>query len=98
MEAHKKRVYEKHTAFAKALSKHPKAKNVRVKGIILAFELDTTMERYGNMRQQLYKFFMEKGVCLRPLGNTIYVLPPLVTTNVQLDKIYSAIEEALTRF
>ena len=98
MEAHKKRINERHHAFAKALSEHSKAKNVRVKGIILALELGAKMERYGNMRQKLYGFFMKKGVCLRPLGNTLYVLPPLVTTDAQLDKIYKVIEEALETF
>ena len=98
MEANKQRIHEKHSAFAKALSQHPKAKNVRVKGIILALELDTTMERYGELRKQLYNFFMDKGVCLRPLGNTVYVLPPLVTTNTQLDAIYEAIIAALDMF
>lgn len=98
MELNKQRIYKRHHAFAKAVSQHPKALNVRVKGIILALEIDTPMERYGKIRQQLYTFFMERGVCLRPLGNTLYVLPPLVTTDVQLDTIYGLIEEALVRF
>ena len=98
MEMHKARINERHHAFAKALSESPKAKNVRVKGIILALELETEMERYGNLRQELYQFFMNNGVCLRPLGNTLYVLPPLVTTNAQLDKVYALIKEALERF
>lgn len=98
MENNKMRIHKNHHAFAKTLSQHSKAKNVRVKGIILALEIDTKMERYGNMRQELYQFFMEKGVCLRPLGNTVYVLPPLVTTDMQLKKIYTVIKEALERF
>ena len=65
MEMHKARINERHHAFAKALSESPKAKNVRVKGIILALELETEMERYGNLRQELYQFFMNNGVCLR---------------------------------
>lgn len=98
MEGNKRRINKKHKAFAKALSQNPKAKNVRVKGIILALEIATPMERYGNLRQQLYSFFMDRGVCLRPLGNTLYVLPPLVTTDAQLDLIYGLIEEALVKF
>lgn len=98
MEGNKKRIYDKHKAFAKALSQNAKAKNIRVKGIILALELDTPMERYGDLRQKLYSFFMDRGVCLRPLGNTIYLLPPLVTIDEQLDKMYAAIEEALANF
>lgn len=98
MESNKQRIYEKHSAFAKALSKNSKAKNIRIKGIILALEIDTAMQRYGELRKQLYNFFMDRGVCLRPLGNTVYVLPPLVTTNAQLDIIYEVIEEALSVF
>lgn len=98
MQRHIERITEKHSAFAKALSKEKKATQIRQLGIILAFELDITMERYGNARQQLYDFFMERGVCLRPLGNTIYIHPPLVTTNEQLEKIYSTILNALKAF
>jgi adenosylmethionine-8-amino-7-oxononanoate aminotransferase len=105
MEGHRKRIYGKHSAFAKSLtgngtgvSQNHNAKNIRVKGIILALELDTPMDRYGDLRQKLYSFFMERGVCLRPLGNTIYLLPPLVTTDEQLDTMYAVIEEALDFF
>lgn len=92
------RIHKKHSAFAKAITTHPKAMNVRVKGVIFALELDTKMERYGELRNQLYTHFMERGVALRPLGNTIYILPPFVTSDEQLDTIYKAIEEALDIF
>lgn len=98
MQQNIERITQKHSAFAKALSQQKKATQVRQLGIILAFELDITMERYGNARQQLYDFFMENGVCLRPLGNTIYIHPPLVTTNKQLEKIYSTILKVLQTF
>lgn len=92
------RIHKKHSAFAKAIKTHPKAMNVRVKGVIFALELDTKMERYGELRNQLYTHFMDRGVALRPLGNTIYILPPFVTSNEQLDTIYKAIEDALDVF
>ncbi|WP_299207290.1 adenosylmethionine--8-amino-7-oxononanoate transaminase [uncultured Dokdonia sp.] len=91
-------IQERHTAFAKAIKTHPKALNVRVKGVIFAFELNTKMERYGSLRNQLFKHFMDRGVALRPLGNTIYILPPFVISDAQLDTIYKAIEEALEVF
>ncbi|WGK66101.1 adenosylmethionine--8-amino-7-oxononanoate transaminase [Croceiramulus getboli] len=98
MEENARRIEASHLAFAQSLRANKKATQVRVKGLILALELDTPMERYGNLRQHLYDFFMERGVCLRPLGNTIYVLPPLVTTDDQLQHIYRTIEEALAAF
>lgn len=92
------RIIKKHSAFAKMVSKNKKAIHVRQLGIIVAFELDTSMERYGDARKKLYDFFMSQGVCLRPLGNTIYVHPPLVTTDEQLNKIYKSIFKVLKDF
>ena len=92
------RIHKAHLAFAKELSKHPKVKDKRVMGVILAFELDTPMQRYGDLRNQLYTHFMKRGVFLRPLGNTIYVLPPYIISNEHLASIYTAIKDVLERF
>ncbi len=96
----KRRTYieKAHAQFALQLQKHPKVENVRCRGVILALDLNIEMERYGNLRDKLYQFFMERGVVLRPLGNTVYVLPPYVITNAELEKIYDAILEALETF
>jgi adenosylmethionine-8-amino-7-oxononanoate aminotransferase len=72
--------------------------NVRCKGVILAFELNQDMERYGASRYALYDYFMEQGVCLRPLGNTIYVLPPYVITEEQLNKVHEVKESLVDTF
>ena len=52
-------------------------------------------DRYGSLRDQLLAFFMERGVFLRPLGNTIYIQVPYVITKKQLEKVYQTIEESL---
>lgn len=87
-----------HQQFVADIENHSKVKGARSKGVILAIDLDIEMSRYGNLRDQLYQFFMKRGVAIRPLGNTIYVLPPYVITNVQLNKVYDAIKEALEIF
>ncbi len=84
-----------HEQFAMKVKNHPKVKEVRCKGVILALDLDLQMERYGNLRDQLYQFFLNQGVLLRPLGNTIYVLPPYVITDEQLQKVYDSILQSL---
>ncbi len=81
-----------HKDFSNKIKNHKKVKEIRSLGVILAIDLNVQTERYGNLRDQLYQFFMERGVVLRPLGNTIYVLPPFVITNEQLQKIYDSIE------
>ena len=91
----RKYIESAHNTFATRIEKHEKVDDVRVKGVILAIDLKIQMERYGNLRDDLYYFFVERGVLLRPLGNTIYVLPPYVITNSELQKIYDTITASL---
>ncbi|MFS4415839.1 adenosylmethionine--8-amino-7-oxononanoate transaminase [Maribacter sp. 2307ULW6-5] len=84
-----------HRAFVAKVQGHPKVTNARSMGVIMALDLNMSMARYGSLRDRLYRFFMERGIVLRPLGNTVYVLPPYVITNAQLEKIYDAIWELL---
>lgn len=84
-----------HQEFDKRVKKHSKVKSTRQLGIIYALDLNIEMERYGNLRDKLFNFFMQNGVFLRPLGSTIYIQAPYVISNEQLKKVYSVIEEAL---
>ena len=84
-----------HQAFGNRIKHHPKVKSTRHIGIIFALDLNVEMQRYGNLRDKLFKFFMDNGVFLRPLGNTIYIQAPYVITKKQLEKVYQVIEEAL---
>ncbi|WP_179344066.1 adenosylmethionine--8-amino-7-oxononanoate transaminase [Winogradskyella ursingii] len=93
-----KRIITSHQAFGKRMQSHPKVASVRQTGIIFALDLNIKMERYGNLRDQLFKFFMDNGVFLRPLGSTIYILAPYVITDKELDKVYRTIEAALKEF
>ena len=38
------------------------------------------------------RYFMDKGLLIRPLGHVIYLLPPYCVTPEQLDRAYDAIE------
>ncbi len=84
-----------HEQFIVEVQNHPKVGNARSIGVILAIDLNIEMERYGNLRDKLYQFFMQRGVILRPLGNTVYVLPPFVITDEQLRTIYDTIKSML---
>ncbi len=90
-----KRIISSHKAFGEHIKKHAKVASIRQMGVIFALDLNIQMERYGNLRDQLLKFFMDNGVFLRPLGSTIYILAPYVITDAELEKIYSTIEAAL---
>ena len=93
-----KRIEQSHTDFLAKIKDHPKVTNPRQLGVIMAFELNVEMERYGSLRNKLFKHFMDSGVFLRPLGNTIYVLAPFIITENELDKIYKSILKVLDIF
>ncbi len=89
------RVINSHQAFNEEIKTHPKVASTRQLGIIYALNLNIKMERYGNLRNKIFNHFMENGVFLRPLGNTIYILAPFVITDAQLQKVYQTIKELL---
>lgn len=97
MQANISRVNQSHLAFKKRIENHPKVTTTRVLGVIFALEIttDSAASYYGTLRNKLYDFFIENGVILRPVGNIVYILPPYVMTNKQLDKVYEVVEKAL---
>ncbi|RZA03280.1 MAG: adenosylmethionine--8-amino-7-oxononanoate transaminase [Sphingobacteriaceae bacterium] len=92
-----KRIEEKHSEFALRVKNHPKLKEVRQTGTIIALEwnTDSNTSYFSNLRDKLYLYFLEAGIILRPLGNIIYILPPYCITNADLDYIYNKIEQSL---
>ena len=98
MQRNIQRVHAKHLAFQEKIQQHPRVATTRVLGVIFALEIKTdgAESYYGSFRNKLYNFFIDKGVILRPVGNIVYVLPPYIISDSQLEKIYQTIEEALT--
>lgn len=96
-----RRINTLHLAFIKKLEQYDNVKDIRVTGTILACELQTSNSKLQTSnylhpsRNSIYDFFMERKIVLRPLGNTIYLMPPYCITDEELDKVYTAIEEFL---
>lgn len=86
-----------HSEFAESIKGHPKLKTVRQTGTILVMEWETGADTnyLSGLRDQLYLYFLEKGIILRPLGNILYILPPYVISNEDLVYIYQTILQAL---
>ncbi len=47
------------------------------------------------MNARMKRFFLDRGLLLRPLGDTLYLLPPYCVTGDQLDRAYAGIEAGL---
>ena len=70
--------------------------DVRAIGTVAALELKATDSGYlSSLRGCLSEFFLNRGILLRPLGNVLYLLPPYVITQGELDFVYDTIEQAL---
>ncbi|TRX21397.1 adenosylmethionine--8-amino-7-oxononanoate transaminase [Flavobacterium franklandianum] len=91
------RVNKRHLEFKKHIESHPKVTTTRVLGVIFALEIQTesAASYYGTLRNKLYNFFIESGIILRPVGNIVYILPPYIITDEQLQKVYEVVEKAL---
>lgn len=69
--------------------------HVRQLGTITALDLAVGDAGYlAHVGPKLYDFFLGRGLLLRPLGNTIYVMPPYCIDDAGLGGIYAAIHEA----
>lgn len=93
------RINKHHLDFESKIKNHPRVETTRVLGVIFALEIksDTKESYYGTLRNKLYNYFIENGVVLRPVGNIVYILPPYIITDTQLQKVYQTIEAALEK-
>lgn len=83
-------------AFAAQLKELNGIKNVRTLGTILAFEIIKGDDVYlNNISQVVTAKALEKGAYIRPLGNTVYIMPPYCITNEELEKVYAVLTEIL---
>jgi len=90
-------IQSSHKEFLERIALHPKIADYRQCGVILALDLATSASRYGNFRDEVMDFFMARGIFLRPLGNTVYLLPPYVISPDQLGEVYGAIVQLLDK-
>ncbi len=65
--------------------------DVRVKGAIGVIEMNSDAENNQRLRQE----FITHGVWLRPFGHCLYLMPPLVMSDAELEKIFTAIGAVL---
>lgn len=68
--------------------------DVRQIGTIAALDIVAKDAGYlADIGPRLYRGFLARGLLVRPLGNTIYLMPPYCSTADDLDQVYNAIDE-----
>lgn len=84
-----------------ALRQHPQVAEVRQQGLVLAVELAQSPHQripYPSQERRglrAYQHALDKGVLLRPLGNTLYLMPPYVITAAELGRACEILVEAV---
>lgn len=82
-----------HSNFVEKLKKSDlPIKDIRNLGTILAFEIDEGKKEYLNqVSSSITQKAMQRGIYIRPLGNTVYLMPPYCITAKELDTVYNFI-------
>ncbi len=67
-------------------------KNIRTLGTIIAFEIAEGKDEYlNNIAGNITQKALNEGVYIRPLGNTVYIMPPYCITEEELEIVYEVI-------
>ncbi len=66
--------------------------HIRQQGMIWAFDVKTTNEKFA---RDCYAEALRQGLLLRPIGNTVYFMPPYTISEPEMDFMLQAIFNAL---
>jgi len=69
---------------ASPLREHRSVRNWRNTGMIWAFEVET---RQHDFARRCFALALENGLLLRPVGNTIYFMPPYIISESEMDML-----------
>jgi adenosylmethionine-8-amino-7-oxononanoate aminotransferase len=73
------------------LAAYPAVRHYRRRGMIFAFDVDSDV----GFGRRFYREALARGVLLRPIGNTVYLMPPYILDDTQIDLLCRVTGEAL---
>ncbi len=93
------RISERHTTFLETLRPFPIVRNARSLGTVLAFELNIGKDEYvNNTGPAITREALSAGIYLRPLGNTVYLMPPYCITEKEMDQVYDFLVHCIHKY
>jgi adenosylmethionine---8-amino-7-oxononanoate aminotransferase len=75
------------TSLASRLAEHPAVSGFRQRGMIWAFEVAGSEPSFAS---RAFKLALDRGVLLRPIGRTVYFMPPYILDDAQFDLLVDA--------
>ena len=70
------------TAATESIAQHPRVRHFRNRGMIWAFDVDT---RDPHFARRFFTGALDRELLLRPIGNTVYFMPPYVIGDAEID-------------
>lgn len=74
------------------LAGHPRVRHLRQRGMILAFDVDTADPAFS---RRFYRAALAREALLRPIGNTVYLMPPYIVGDAEIAHLGAAAAGAL---
>jgi adenosylmethionine---8-amino-7-oxononanoate aminotransferase len=74
------------------LADHLQVKHLRQRGMIAAFDVATANPHFS---RRFYRAALDAGALLRPIGNTVYLMPPYIVSDDEIARLGEAITGAL---
>ncbi|HRE16667.1 MAG TPA: aminotransferase class III-fold pyridoxal phosphate-dependent enzyme, partial [Rhodocyclaceae bacterium] len=71
---------------------HPQVRHIRQRGMIVAFDVDTQDPQFA---RRFYRAALQREALIRPLGNTVYLMPPYIVEDADISHLMTAIDGAL---
>jgi adenosylmethionine-8-amino-7-oxononanoate aminotransferase len=69
------------TAATESIARHPRVRHFRNQGMIWAFDVDTGDPQFA---RRFFTAALERELLLRPIGNTVYFMPPYVIGDAEI--------------
>lgn len=76
------------------VAQHPKVRNFRHLGMIWAFEVEADNPEFP---RDFYRSALKQGLLLRPIGKTVYVMPPYVLNEEEMAVLVAGLIQILER-
>jgi adenosylmethionine-8-amino-7-oxononanoate aminotransferase len=70
----------------------------RQQGMILAFDIKTAaLKNSATFSREMFAKSMAEGILIRPIGNTVYVMPPYILSSEESMKMGASVQRALNQ-
>ncbi len=74
------------------LGKHPRVRHLRQRGMVAAFDVETDDPHFA---RRFYRAALARETLLRPIGTTVYVMPPYILDDAEIEHLGHALAASL---